>query len=165
MQKNTPKRSIYLKGAFIIWLYIFMCFKSLLSFYFHLSVINFSVLWSLRIFLGLEPRFIILMITQMRMSLSKAHPAFPTQFLFKNVYLSLVALGLCCCVCAFSSCCVSSLRWLLECCQAQTLDQVLSSCSTHRLSCPAACGIFLDRTCDPYTGRQILYHWTTRKVP
>ena len=49
-------------------------------------MINFSVLWNLGIFLGLEPQSIILMITQMRMSLSKAHPAFPTQFLFKNVY-------------------------------------------------------------------------------
>ena len=37
----------------------------------------------------------------------------------------------------------------------------------HGVSCPVACGIFLDRESNPVPciGRQILNHWTTREVP
>ena len=37
----------------------------------------------------------------------------------------------------------------------------------HGLSCSMACGIFLDQGSNPEscTGRQILYHWTTREAP
>ena len=37
----------------------------------------------------------------------------------------------------------------------------------HRLSCPVACGIFLDQGWHlyPLVGRHILNHWITREVP
>ena len=81
--------------------------------------------------------------------------------------------GLCCCMQAFSSCrnreLLSgsrdfSLRWLF----LWPLDSgpLVQYWRHTGLSCPAACGIFLDQdqTYVPCIGRQILNHWTTREV-
>ena len=67
------------------------------------------------------------------------------------------------------------LRWLLL-CRAWPLGSVASVklwcvgsvVVAHRLSCPASCGILLDRgywTHIPCTGRWIFNHWTIREVP
>ena len=68
---------------------------------------------------------------------------------------------------------------VFSCCRTQILCMGASVVALHGLSghtlgfystgsvavTPAACGIFLDRTCVPYIGRQIPIHCTTREVP
>ena len=98
------------------------------------------------------------------------------------IYLLLAALGLCCCTRAFSSCRVRAslplwctgflLQWLLllqSMCSRASVVAVhgLSSCVTHRLSCPVACVILLDQGSNghPCFARQIFNHWATREVP
>ena len=91
--------------------------------------------------------------------------------------LVLVALGLCCCSWAFWSC---TERWAtLGCGAGASHCSGFSCCSTwareHRLT---SCGVWLscspqhmgssqtrDQTCVPCLSRQILNHWTSRKVP
>ena len=73
-------------------------------------------------------------------------------FIFK-IYLFLAALGLCCCMQAFSSCssggcslfrCMGfSMQWLF------LLQHEAFVVVMHRLSCSAACGIFLDQGLNP----------------
>ena len=41
----------------------------------------------------------------------------------------------------------------------------MSSVVMHRLSCPMACGFFLDQESNPSIGMWILNHWTDREVP
>ena len=105
-------------------------------------------------------------------------------FLFFKLFLA--ALGLCCCMWAFSSCgelgllfitvLSFSFWWLLllqnmgfryaginSCSiQAQSLRLAGSVVVVHRLSCSATCAIIPDRI--PCIGRWILNHWTTREV-
>ena len=64
---------------------------------------------------------------------------------------------------AFSSC---GERRLLSHCYDLSLWGMGSVVVAHRLSCPEACGIFLDQELNPIPciGRWILNHWTTREV-
>ena len=93
-------------------------------------------------------------------------------------YLFFPALGLCCCVWAFSSCSerASHLWWLLllrstgsrhvgfSSCGSRALEHRLSSCGARALqhvgSSPTR-----DRSRVPCIGRQILNHCATREVP
>ena len=80
-------------------------------------------------------------------------------------------LGLGCCTQAFSGCSkqglfsgcgVQASHWgSCSCCGAQAIGVRASEVAAHRFSCPAACGIFLDKdqTCVP-----CVIHWTTKEV-
>ena len=94
-------------------------------------------------------------------------------FFIRSIDLFLVALGLCCCMWAFSSyseqglllIAVPGLHTVVTffCCRAQALGTWASVVVVHRLNCSAACGIFLDQglnTC-PLHWR----HCTTKEFP
>ena len=49
-------------------------------------------------------------------------------------------------------------------CRAGALGHGGSVAVVHRLTCPVACGIFLDQGSIPCIGRRILNHWITRGV-
>ena len=110
-------------------------------------------------------------------------------FFFKNFFLFLATLGLCCCVGLFSSCSKQRLLftwsvWASHCggvtrCAAWALGLGgLSSCSSqaleHRLN---GCGAqtylrqhlgspwVRDWTCVSCVGQWILYHWSTTEAP
>ena len=89
----------------------------------------------------------------------------PERWLFKNFvnYLFLAALGLCCCQRALSSC---GQRRLLSSYGAQARAWA-SVVAAHGLSCSETCVIFQDQESNHILciGRQIVNHWTTRKVP
>ena len=53
-----------------------------------------------------------------------------------------------------------------SCCGTWALGSWVSVVVAHGLSCPEACGIFLDQGLNPvpFIGRQTLNHWTTRQV-
>ena len=85
--------------------------------------------------------------------------------------LFMIALGLCCCTWAFSSCGVWGFLWLW--CSGFSLRWLLfSGCAVsavvvHRLSYSAACRIFpltRDQTRVRCIGRRVLDHWTAREV-
>ena len=94
---------------------------------------------------------------------------------FKMYLFILAALGLCCCVQAFSICgkqklllavCAGfSLWWLLLLQNTGSRHVGFSSCGLWA-SCSAACGIFPDQglTHVPCIGRQILNHCTSREA-
>ena len=103
--------------------------------------------------------------------------------LFTCYFLYLAALGLCRLAWAFSNCreqgllltvvlrhliavacLVTELR--LEALGLQSLQHTGSVAVVHGLSCPMACGIFLDQGSNPCPlhCRQILIHWATREV-
>ena len=90
---------------------------------------------------------------------------------FKKNYLFLAALGLCCCVLAFSSCSKRGLLFIVVCglliavaslvaehgLQAHGLQQLWHAGSVvvaHGLSCSAACGVFPDQGSNPCS-----LHW------
>ena len=81
-----------------------------------------------------------------------------TKFIFYLLYLFLAALGLHCCLQAFSSCGARVSHFgVFSCCRARA----------GRLSgCPKACAIYPDQGLNPcpFPWRQILNHWTTREV-
>ena len=80
----------------------------------------------------------------------------------------LAALGLWCCSWAFSSCSVWASHCNgFSCCRAQALGHAGSVVVVHGLSCPVACGIFLDQWLNLCLlhWQWILNHWTTREVP
>ena len=94
----------------------------------------------------------------------KNHLSGRLSFFLSVYYLFLTALGLCCCVCAFSS---WGEQGLLSNCSAQASHcGGFSCCKAWTLGCPKACGIFLEQELNPWpcTGRQILIHCTTREV-
>ena len=73
------------------------------------------------------------------------------EIFFFPFFLFLAVLSLHCCTWAFSSC---SERGLLSSWGAWALIAVASLVAEHRLSCPVACGIFLDQGSNP-----CLPHW------
>ena len=79
------------------------------------------------------------------------------------IYLAALALGLCYCMLAFSSCGEPGLLFAVV---RGFLTAGASLVVEHGLSCLAAHGIFLirDLTHIPCTGRQIFNHCTTREV-
>ena len=85
-------------------------------------------------------------------------------FVLVSIYLFIfsTALGLHRCVQAFSSC--SEWRLLSNCNALAYCDGF--SCLAHRLSCPLAWGIFLEKGFNsfPCIDREILNLWTTREV-
>ena len=77
-------------------------------------------------------------------------------FLFLSLLIYLLALGLCCCTQAFSSCSsqgflfLGVLRLLIAVVSlAQALGVQVSVVVSHGLSCPLACRIFLDQESNP----------------
>ena len=84
-------------------------------------------------------------------------------------------MGLCCCTQAFSSCdeqgllfiAVQGLLVMVTSLAERGLEGVDSVLMVHGLSCPVACGIFLDqgRASVPCIARWILNHGTTREAP
>ena len=76
----------------------------------------------------------------------------------------MASLGLCCCM--FSSCGAWASRCGgFSCCGAQALGSTSSVVEAHRLSCPAACGIFPDQGLNPCPLQwETLNRWTTREV-
>ena len=86
-------------------------------------------------------------------------------FVYLFIYLFLAALGLCCCVWAFSSCSQRGLLFVgarashcsgFSCCGARALGAPASVVVARRLSCSAACGIFPDQGSNPCP-----LHWQT----
>ena len=89
-------------------------------------------------------------------------------FFFFNLfgYSFLVALGLCF-AWAFSSCGAWASHWGgFSRCREQALQRRLNSCGSWDsvVPRPVRYSQSRDRTCVPYTGRQILSHYTTEKV-
>ena len=79
-------------------------------------------------------------------------------------------LGLHCCSCCDKWGLISSCGTQASHCGGFSCCRALAGCAAsvvgaHGLSCPTACGIFLDQgpTCVPCIGRWILNHWTTKK--
>ena len=84
----------------------------------------------------------------------------PSFFIYINLFVYLLAvLGLCCCVEAFSSCGEQGLLFHcgarashcggFSCCGARALGARASVVVARGLSCPMACGIFLDQGSNP----------------
>ena len=98
---------------------------------------------------------------------------FIIKFYLLICYLFLAALGLRCCIQAFSSWeqglspCFS--LWYFSCCTARALGAWDSADVAHRLRCSMACGILSNQGLNPcplcWHGRQTLNHWITREVP
>ena len=87
---------------------------------------------------------------------------------FFSLICLLAVLCLCCRSRAFSSCSAWACHGSsFSCCVAWALGPQSSVVVAHELSCPEACGIFLDQGSKPSPGmaRQILNHWTTREAP
>ena len=70
-----------------------------------------------------------------------------TSFIIKkfSIYVFLAVLGLRCWAWTFSSCSATSDWGGFSCCGAQALGCKGSVVAAHGLSCPAACGLFLDQ--------------------
>ena len=110
---------------------------------------------------------------------TRCPPLSPTLFFFLQIYLLiylfLSAMGLHCCVWAFSSCGKRGLlsscsMWTshcygFSCWEAQALSVWASVDVAHGLSCPTHVGSSWtrDRTRVPCIGRRILNHWATRE--
>ena len=76
-------------------------------------------------------------------------------------YLSWTALGLHCCTWAFSSCSTWASHCSgFSCCKAWAPGCVGSVVVAHRLSCPVACGIFLEQGSNPCP-----LHWQADAKP
>ena len=98
-------------------------------------------------------------------------------FLIYLIYLFLAALGLCCCVRAFSRCgewgatlrCGARASHCggFSCCKARALSARASVVVAHGLRCSVACGIFPDQGLNlcPLHWQAILNHCATREFP
>ena len=91
-------------------------------------------------------------------SLAFGQPLF--SFLLRFMYLFLATLGLCCCVRTFSSC--DEQLYFLDAMRGRLVapGSWVSVVAAHGLSCPKACGIFLDKGLNPCS-----LHWQADSQP